>query len=104
MSLYAEKSFPSDFLLSAEVKAETCGAIVEELKEWDFIGTPLVIDSTYTNPAYTWSRPGSSWAPTAIRERGSRGIHQIGRYGAWRFQGMMESFEEGLSAGQTMAQ
>ena len=104
VSLYAEKSFPSDFLLSAEVKAETCVAIVEELKEWDFIGTPLVIDSTYTNPAYTWSRPGSSWAPTAIRELGSRGIHQIGRYGAWRFQGMMESFEEGLSAGQTMAQ
>jgi len=104
VSLYAEKSLRGDFPLSAEVKAETCTAIVDELKEWGFIGTPLVIDSTYTDPAYTWSRPESTWAPTAMRELGHRGIHQIGRYGAWRFQGMMESFEEGLSAGQTMAQ
>ena len=63
----------------------------------DLIGqAAIVVDSTFTDPAYTWSRPGSTWAQRAIQQLHQVGIRQIGRYGAWQFQGMVESFEQGL--------
>ena len=98
VSLYAEKSYPGDARPSPEAMATACTAIVEELMDWGFIEKVLVVDSTYTDPAYTWSRVGSSWAEEAMTELAQHEIYQIGRYGRWHFQGMMESLEQGLSA------
>lgn len=98
VTIYAEQSFPADMPPDPEVRAKAAQAVVDELKEWDFISEAIVVETTYTDPAYTWSWRGSSWAQDAIQKLSERGIRQIGRYGRWRFQGMIESFEEGRLA------
>jgi protoporphyrinogen oxidase len=101
VSIYAERSFPSASPPSLQEQSLASSAIVEELKDWCVISEPIVVSSTFTDPAYTWSRRGSTWAQHAIRRLADAGISQIGRYGSWRFQGMLESFEQGLSAGRS---
>jgi protoporphyrinogen oxidase len=103
VSVYAERSYLSGSEPTSEDLARAADAIVDELREWGFIEEVLVLDPTFTDPAYTWSWPGSGWAEEAIGRLAARGIHQIGRYGAWRFQGMMASFEEGFAAGRAVA-
>jgi hypothetical protein len=83
--------------------ARATGAIVDELKEWRFIDGVLVVDPTFTDPAYTWSWQGSEWARETIGLLAEQGIRQMLRYGPWRFQGMMASFEVGFAAGKTAA-
>jgi protoporphyrinogen oxidase len=100
VSLYAERSFPACAPPRPEEVDRAAHAIVSELKEWAFIEHAIVVDATFTDPAYTWSWRGSRWAQEAVSRLAERGIRQIGRYGAWRFQGMVASFEEGLSAGR----
>jgi hypothetical protein len=99
VSLYAERSYPADRTPDASELALACRAIVDELREWGFIADPIVVCPTFTDPAYTWSWPGSSWAEEAQRTLLEHGICQIGRYGAWRFQGMADSFEQGWAIG-----
>lgn len=104
VSLYAERSFRSGDAAPDRATLEAAArAIVEELQRWEFIGDAFIVDPTFTDPAYTWSRPGSTWAADTLRELASHGIQQIGRYGAWRFQGMVASFEEGIAAGNLAA-
>ena len=101
VSIYAERSFSSVSPPGLEEQSSASSAIVEELKDWGVISEPIVISWTFTDPAYTWSRRGSTWAQHAIHRLAEAGISQIGRYGGWRFQGMLESFEQGLSAGRS---
>ena len=101
VSIYAERSFSSASPLRMEERSSASSAIVAELRDWGVISEPIVVSSTFTDPAYTWSRRGSTWAQHAIRCLAEAGISQIGRYGGWRFQGMLESFEQGLSAGRS---
>ena len=100
VSIYAERSFSSMAPPGLEGQSSASKAIVQELKDWGIISEPLVVSSTFTDPAYTWSRRGSTWAQHVIQRLAEAGISQIGRYGGWRFQGMLESFEQGLSAGR----
>lgn len=101
VAIYAERSFPADASLDDAARAKIAAEIIDELKEWNFIKEAITADASYTNPAYTWSRRGSSWAQQAMQQLAQCGIIQIGRYGAWRFQGMMESFEQGLMINET---
>jgi protoporphyrinogen oxidase len=101
VSIYAERSFSSASPPGLKEQSSATSAIVEELKDWGVISEPIVISWTFTDPAYTWSRRGSTWAQHAINQLSEAGISQIGRYGGWRFQGMLESFEQGLSAGRS---
>ncbi len=101
VSIYAERSFLSASPPSLQEQSLASSAIVEELRDWGIISEPIVVSSTFTDPAYTWSRRGSTWAQHAIRCLAQAGIRQIGRYGGWHFQGMLESFEQGLSAGRS---
>ena len=96
VSIYAERSFASGAAPSAEEQVSISRAVVDELRDFEFIQQAIVVDSTFTDPAYTWSRPGSTWAQRAIQQLHQVGIRQIGRYGAWQFQGMVELFEQGL--------
>ena len=100
VSIYAEKSDRGECKPTPAELKSAVAAIVDELKDWGFITDVLVVDPTYTDPAYTWSWQGSQWAKEAIARLAERGIQQIGRYGAWRFQGILASFEEGLAAGK----
>ncbi len=101
VSIYAERSFLSASPPGLQEQSLASSAIVKELEDWGIISEAIVVSSTFTDPAYTWSRRGSTWPQHAIRRLAEAGISQIGRYGGWRFQGMLESFEQGLSAGRS---
>jgi protoporphyrinogen oxidase len=103
VSVYAEKSFPADSRPSVSQQQAAVAEIMAELVDWGFVREVLVADSTYTDPAYTWSWPNSRWPRNAISRLASYGVLQVGRYGAWHFQGMNESFEQGLKAGGELA-
>jgi protoporphyrinogen oxidase len=101
VSIYAERSFLSASPPALEELASAASAIASELKDWGVISETIVLNWTFTNPAYTWSRRGSTWVQRSIDNLAELGISQVGRYGAWRFQGMLESFAQGLSAGRS---
>lgn len=98
VALYAECAFVAGARPDAGQTAALTRAVVDELRAWGFIGEPLVVDTTWTDPAYTWSLPGSRWRELALRWLAQRNILALGRYGGWRFQGMCESFEQGVAA------
>ena len=97
VAIYAERSYRAGETPDATGRAQAAAAIVAELQQWGFIEEALVVEPTVADPAYTWKWPRSRWADRASAELAARGIHQIGRYGAWRFQGMVASFEEGMN-------
>lgn len=72
-----ERSFPSVSPLR-----------LKELKDRGIISEPLVISSTFAG------------SPLHLVEA-RIDVSQLGRYGGWRFRGMLESFEQGLSAGRS---
>jgi protoporphyrinogen oxidase len=73
--------------------------IVRELQAWGFIEEVEVVDPTFIDVAYTWSRPGSRWPEQALQRLEEAGIHAIGRYARWNFQGIADSIRDGLYAG-----
>jgi hypothetical protein len=99
VGLYIERSFlpgekPSekDILLYSK-------NVIQELQSWQFIGQVEVMDPTWIDVAYTWSWPNSQWRQETIAKLQEYGIHQIGRYGKWEFQGIAESIREGYITG-----
>jgi hypothetical protein len=101
VSLYVEKSFrggqrPNE----AEIDAYTRG-VLQELRDWGFIGEAEVVSPSWVEHAYTWTRPASRWRERSIAELESWGIQMAGRYGTWRFQGIADSIRDGLQAGAT---
>jgi hypothetical protein len=52
--------------------------------------------------AYTWRSPGSRWRERALEALAAAGIQQVGRYGRWHFQGIADSIQEGLDAGEAL--
>jgi protoporphyrinogen oxidase len=100
VSVYAERSYVAGNMPSEMELDDAARAIVDELKEWGFISDVLVVDRSFTDPAYTWSWQRSVWAKEAIQLLAGLGIRQIGRYGAWKFQGMLASFGEGFATGK----
>lgn len=97
LSLYAERSYPSGVRPSPDDLCNAAAAMVSELQTWQFIHGPIVMSFDFVDPAYTWSWPGSVWVNEAIGHLQRCCIRQIGRYGTWRFQGMLASFEQGLA-------
>lgn len=95
VSLYVERAYPSGGRPDTAATERACHDILAELQEWGFIGTPILVRPTFTDPAYTWSRPGSTWVDQARRTLRDQAIEPIGRYGTWRFQGMLESYLQG---------
>jgi protoporphyrinogen oxidase len=97
VSIYVERSFIGGARPSHEEIERYSKAVINELQEWKFIADVEVADPTWIEVAYTWAWPGSTWKKDAIDELARHGIHQIGRYGRWQFQGIAESIKEGLS-------
>jgi protoporphyrinogen oxidase len=98
-SLYVERAYVGgDRPADADVGAYA-EAVVQELRDWGFIDGAEVVDPTWIDVAYTWSWPGSRWTRLASDALARAGIHSIGRYGRWAFQGIAESLHEGFAAG-----
>ncbi|MFA6635894.1 MAG: FAD-dependent oxidoreductase [Candidatus Omnitrophota bacterium] len=97
VSLYVERSFNGGAKPSQDEIEIYSRAVVEELKNWEFITETEVIDATWVDAAYTWSWPGSKWKEEALDKLERHDIFQIGRYGRWHFQGIAESIKEGLA-------
>jgi protoporphyrinogen oxidase len=99
VSVYVEKAYPEGATPSpAEVDALSA-AVCKELEDWQWIGEVEVVDPTWIETAYTWSWPGSTFRREALDALGARGIHQVGRYARWVFQGIADSLRDGLVAG-----
>lgn len=96
VSIYVEKAYSSNGRPRDKDIKKSCDDILRELEEWRFINESEVIDPTSIEVAYTWSYPNSKWRQTAIALLRQHGIHQIGRYGLWEFQGVAKSIRDGL--------
>jgi len=99
VSIYVERAYPGgEKPDEAEIKTYS-QAVLLELKEWGFIDEPEVVDQTWIDVAYTWSWPDSKWKNMTLKLLEEYDIYQVGRYGRWAFQGILESIKEGLTAG-----
>jgi len=73
--------------------------IINELKDWGWIGEAVTIDPTFVKHAYTWNKSIEERIE-AIEWLKDQDIICIGRYARWIFQGMMESIQQGLNCEQ----
>jgi len=99
VSIYVEKAYPEGKKPSEEEIEVLCKAIVDELKDWGWIEDAEVVDPTWIEVAYTWSRPGSKWHQKAMTALEQHGIYPVGRYARWVFQGLADSIRDGFIAG-----
>lgn len=102
VSIYIEKAYPGGKKPSAVEIKKTCSDIVKELTDWEFINEAEVVDPTWIETAYTWQYPGSGWRNEAVKALEEHGIHSIGRYGKWKFQGIAESLADGIAMGAAL--
>lgn len=98
-SLYVETGFKRQRRPSEADLARKCAEIRHELVAIGMVDEVLVEDRCWVDCAYTWRRPGSDWADSLVSSLATHGIHSVGRYGRWRFQGIADSFRDGLFAG-----
>ncbi len=96
VSLYVEKAFLPCDKPNEVALARLVGEIVAELKAWKYIKDVEVLSPTWIDHAYTWHLPGSTWREDVMGYLKDHGIHSIGRYGAWRFQGILDSMKDGF--------
>ncbi len=100
VAIYVERAFPGDAPPPGGAALERYQQrVVEELTSWGFIDGAEVVHPTWIDVAYTWSWPGSRWRAQALEALEAAGIHQIGRYGRWIFQGIADSIRDGFVAG-----
>jgi protoporphyrinogen oxidase len=98
-ALYVERAFAGAAKPAADVVRAYQTDVVRELRDWGFIDEVEVVDPTWIEVAYTWSWPGSSWRREAASILAGAGIHAVGRYGRWVFQGIADSIRDGLVTG-----
>lgn len=95
-AIYAEKAFLGGKPVSKNEIKRNEQKIIKELIKWEFIKEPEVINSNWIETAYTWELPNSNWRQIALEKLKKHNIIQIGRYGTWKFQGMLDCIEEGF--------
>jgi protoporphyrinogen oxidase len=103
VAIYVEHAMARGARPSAADEAALVDATVRELQARDVVGEVEVVDVSWVDAAYTWTRPGSTWAAEAIAALEALGIEPVGRYARWHFQGIAESVAEGLAAGRRPA-
>jgi protoporphyrinogen oxidase len=104
VSIYVEKAYVEGQKLSKSEVSTLCRNVVQELMEWGWIKDAEVVDPTWIDVAYTWSRLGSRWKQEALRMLDEYGIYQVGRYARWVFQGIADSIRDGFIAGGSIMQ
>ncbi|MEU8006396.1 FAD-dependent oxidoreductase [Catellatospora sp. NPDC049111] len=103
-SLYVEFAYRHGTTPTDGAVQELISASVRELTDWGWIGEVRVVDPTWIDVAYTWRRPRSTWVEETLDVLRASGIHQVGRYARWRFQGIAESLQSGFAAGAMIRQ
>jgi len=101
-SIYVERSYRCGQKPNTDEMAQYIESTVRELREWGFIGRVEALDSSWVEVAYTWSRPGSTWAKAAMAALSQHEIQVAGRYARWAFQGITDSLRDGFLAGQAL--
>ncbi|NUN68972.1 MAG: FAD-dependent oxidoreductase [Bacteroidetes bacterium] len=95
-SLYVEMAYRGGDRPDEQAIAQRCSAVMQELQDLDIIRDAEIVDPTWIDVAYTWTIPGSTWREEMIAAARQHDIHCIGRYGAWKFQGILDSLNDGL--------
>jgi protoporphyrinogen oxidase len=103
VSIYVEKAYAEGSRPTPAQVSELSRDVVNELQDWGWIREVDVIDPTWIEVAYTWSRPGSHWRQEALTLLESHDIYQVGRYARWVFQGIADSVREGLMVGAAIS-
>jgi len=103
VAIYVERAYPGDAPPTAEERDGYRDAAVRELQQRGYIGAVEALDPSWVDVAYTWRRPGSTWRERAIVALEGAGVHQVGRYATWHFQGIAESVRDGLALGERLA-
>jgi protoporphyrinogen oxidase len=102
VSIYVERAFAGGQKPS-HTDIEAYGrAAIEELQQWGFLADAEVVDPTWIDVAYTWARPGSDWKQRSLAMLQEMGIHMVGRYARWEFQGIAASIRDGFCAGAAL--
>ncbi len=99
VSIYVERAFLGGQKPEEKEIRTYAGAVVRELREWDFIKDAEVVDPTWIDVAYTWSWPGSQWRAKALKRLEENDVVMMGRYAKWSFQGIADSIRDGLYVG-----
>lgn len=92
VSLYVERSFNGG-AISVDFYIKE---VINELRDWGWIDLVEVTDPTFVDVAYTYRWPNSTWREDSLETLKQNNIWSIGRFGAWKFQGIMESLKEGF--------
>jgi protoporphyrinogen oxidase len=103
VALYIERAVLPDALPGSDATAAYVAEVTAELAARGWIGEVEVADVSLVPVAYTWRRPGSTWRERAIAALDGIGVTPVGRYGAWRFQGIADSIADGLALGRHLA-
>ena len=101
-SIYVEKAYPEGQRPGPAAEQALIADVTAQLAEWGWIGAVECADPTWIEVAYTWSWPGSTWVKDGLAALEARGIHQVGRYARWTFQGIADSIRDGLLAGAAL--
>jgi protoporphyrinogen oxidase len=93
-ALYVEKAYYQ----RDEDRTRYALNVVKELKELGYIGFVHVIKEDWIEYAYTWlfNREDRDMCLKVLQ---NAGIQAVGRFGKWKFQGIAESFADGLAVG-----
>ncbi len=102
VSLYVERAYPAGLRPSEQEVARYAQEVIDELQQRGYLGEVHVVDPSWVEVAYTWRYPGSCWRGRAIDALAEQGIHQVGRYGSWHFQGIADSIRDGDAAGRRL--
>ena len=98
-AVYVERAYRGGDVPTAAEQSVFTDAVVAELQSSGYLGAVDVVDPTWIDVAYTWSWPRSTWRARALDALAAHGIHQVGRFARWSFQGIADSVKEGLQAG-----
>jgi protoporphyrinogen oxidase len=102
VSIYVERAYLGGKRPTPVEAARFSDAAVAELQRRGYIAEVEVLDRSWVETAYTWRLPGSTWRDRAIDALARAGIRQVGRYATWHFQGIADSFRDGLVIGKEL--
>jgi len=102
VSFYIERAYLPDSRPDAVTIEAYIQSVFQELKEWNFLREAEAWDCHWVEVAYTWTWPRSIWKQEALALLERHGIHAIGRYGRWHFQGIADSLREGFLWGTAL--
>jgi protoporphyrinogen oxidase len=96
VSIYVEKAYKGGQRPTNAEIDKLCKDVVKELQEWSFISETDAVDATWVEVAYAWQYPGSNWKERAMNILEENDIYQVGRYGQWKSQGLVDSMNDGI--------